>query len=1486
MKTRFAALAIGVLLAALNLNAATSTYLWTNGGGDGKWSTPANWSPAGPPSSGANLTFPSATTATVTNDLPSGSSFAHLSVGCGYTIAGSPFVLTAGYDGSCTTSGPPKITADVTFSGNQSVTGGPDIQGATTISGTLSIQSSVIFEGLLKGSGSIVSPMPDGYMVEALSGGTFVGSITAGDLLIQGDLPGADVTVNRLYGRGTVGKLTNPYILLGDATYYSPTAVVGTLHTKDLQCPVPYSNNPNIPPYDILASGHDEIFVTGTVALNGNLPMAIGTVTAPLTVGQTFVLIDNDGTDPVIGTFTGKPEGTLLASGNAVFKLSYHGGDGNDVTLTVSSLARTWTGGGGSNLWSNPANWSPAGVPQTDDVLVFDAGSGALDVVDDLPGGTSFSAISGTGHVHISGNSIVVSDHISGDPSNNPMLTIDDDLTLLKPFRIIACIFNGHVHITGDWDAWSATFNGPLDGSGSVKTEYSSFLGGGTYTGNIWGELDTEFRGAFPAATVSINIATISGSGNLGKLAWGSSFSPGSQATGPIGRFDIHTDSGGGLWNCTFDVTPGSNDLISVTGPVAISSYATLAVRVASGTPAPGTTYVLVANDGTDPVQGTWSNAPEGAIINASGFQMRVSYKGGDGNDITVTVLAPAKTWTNASGDGRMSNAANWNPATVPVAGESLSFPPQSAQYVYVTNDLTPGISFETVSFGSEYIVEGNALTITKAWQGFARVAVNVKLVGATIDGSPEFLRDLEISGAVKITGNNSVGVEGALNGSGTIDGTFFDALAGGNFTGTITGYEVEVGGALPNATIIASNWFSEGRSPVVVGDVTAPEILGVGDLTASSVTINRANQPSWFTAVMVIVKSSTASTIHAKRFVIAGPLEVDIDTPPVAGTVFKILDNQGSEPIHGTFDDRPEGAQFDIAGIPFRISYKGGDGNDCTLTALAAVQTTLSQSAATTRLGEKFTLTAAVSSTYGALAGPVSFYDGSKVVGTSPVVNGIATLQTNAEPVGTYDFVATYTGSGIYANSTSNHVTHTVNRALPVLNVSRITVGQSDFVTVGVGRADGVDFAPTGNLKITGEAAYSGAVSAQIVTVPVGNAPLASGTHHVVITYAGDAYYDTVTQPFDFVVAPPTVDIVGTEVSAGDPASIALKLSRASRDPISIKWSTHDGTAVSPTDYVAASDKWTFTPGSTVMTVKIPTYDHTRDVRTFTVTIDLSDAPIHNNSATVRIVPVAPGASRMSLQYASRPTGPLTLDLYSPSSLQARGDSPRMPLVIALQAPDWSSPEDAKPVAARETERGYLVAVVHYRTSGAVMFPAQMDDIKDAVRWLRANAATYGIDTSHIGVWGFGAGGHLAALLGTTATDGDSVQAVVDWAGPTDLTLTSPCGRLASDAAALLGCGNDCTAAAAAANPATFASADDPPFLIVHGAMDCAVLPEHALRLQAALHDAGLAPLLDIEQDLGGYDDPAWNSPDLLAAVDAFLDQQLRPLTKRRASH
>jgi acetyl esterase/lipase len=167
---------------------------------------------------------------------------------------------------------------------------------------------------------------------------------------------------------------------------------------------------------------------------------------------------------------------------------------------------------------------------------------------------------------------------------------------------------------------------------------------------------------------------------------------------------------------------------------------------------------------------------------------------------------------------------------------------------------------------------------------------------------------------------------------------------------------------------------------------------------------------------------------------------------------------------------------------------------------------------------------------------------------------------------------------------------------------------------------------------------------------------------------------------------------------------------------------------------------------------------------------------------------------------------------------------------------------DDFPALLASLAAQNYVVASIDYRLSGEAHFPAAEQDVKSAIRWLRAHADDYGIDTTRIAIWGEEAGGQLAALAGTSCgvamleppktgiaddkAPSDCVQAVIDWHGISDLaTLAADSGRdgnspSTSPEAAYLGCEPAACPAGLVrtASPIAYAGPNSPPFLIQHG--------------------------------------------------------------------
>jgi len=261
---------------------------------------------------------------------------------------------------------------------------------------------------------------------------------------------------------------------------------------------------------------------------------------------------------------------------------------------------------------------------------------------------------------------------------------------------------------------------------------------------------------------------------------------------------------------------------------------------------------------------------------------------------------------------------------------------------------------------------------------------------------------------------------------------------------------------------------------------------------------------------------------------------------------------------------------------------------------------------------------------------------------------------------------------------------------------------------------------------------------------------------------------------------------------------------------------------------------------------------------------------------------------------YVRRGERELTLDLY----WHEHADN-LTPVIIWIHGGGWMQGSKTAPFPALAlVDRGYAVSSISYRLSQEALFPAQIQDCKAAVRWLRANATRYHLDPDRIGAWGSSAGGHLAALLGTSGgvedlegTEGNleyssRVQAVCDWYGPTDfLRMNDVQGIINHDAAdspesrLVGGPIQERRAEVARGNPISYVTPDDPPFLIMHGDRDRMVPLNQSEMLYAALQDAGVESTLSVVPGSGhGFRGatPHWREV-LQQRPQVFFDRHLR---------
>lgn len=382
-------LAVICILASANAYAASLAW---NGSVSNLWSVAANWTPNAVPQSGDSLSF--FDTGDVggfytMNDLPASNIYGSVQVGHFHEVSGNLVRVTTQIYGAFDapvqamgnlTGGTPTVTSDFNAF---------DVNGYDVFIGNAK------FNGAVTGTGSIhggVSDAPHGSLIFNANG-TFSGTvINSGSTAVNADIGAAsfqgDGSLGVLSGVARIGAVVSTAAVApgGFDTY-------GTLTTGNLTLaagPTAYAGYS----VDVSGTGQDQLKVIGTVSIQGaSLQVRAN---SPISSGQTFVIIDNDGSDPVVGTFSGMPEGAAIQSvdGSKSFRITYHGGDGNDVVLTTLTQPTAVT-------MTNSPSSSVTGQAVTLTATVTGSGptpSGTVSFLDDNSMVLTTATLDGTGH--------------------------------------------------------------------------------------------------------------------------------------------------------------------------------------------------------------------------------------------------------------------------------------------------------------------------------------------------------------------------------------------------------------------------------------------------------------------------------------------------------------------------------------------------------------------------------------------------------------------------------------------------------------------------------------------------------------------------------------------------------------------------------------------------------------------------------------------------------------------------------------------------------------------------------------------------------------------------------------------------------------------------------------------------------------------------------------------------------------------------------
>jgi acetyl esterase/lipase len=253
-----------------------------------------------------------------------------------------------------------------------------------------------------------------------------------------------------------------------------------------------------------------------------------------------------------------------------------------------------------------------------------------------------------------------------------------------------------------------------------------------------------------------------------------------------------------------------------------------------------------------------------------------------------------------------------------------------------------------------------------------------------------------------------------------------------------------------------------------------------------------------------------------------------------------------------------------------------------------------------------------------------------------------------------------------------------------------------------------------------------------------------------------------------------------------------------------------------------------------------------------------------------------------------------LKLDLYIPASAKS-------PVVVWVHGGAWRGGSKSNPSVLPLTEHGYAVASVDYRLSPVAKFPAQIHDIKAAIRFLRATAKQHGLSTERIAIAGGSAGGHLAALVGvsngvkelegdvgTHANQSSDVQAIAVFYGASNLTTildqSAPRGQRMRPAALelLLGGPPDSKAdLARLASPVFHVDRRDPPLVWYHGDQDLQMPINQAHEMMGAYKKAGLQGALEVVYG-GEHGGKLFFTSEQMQQVAGFLDAHLKTASAR----
>jgi hypothetical protein len=705
---------------------------------DNHWTTVANWIGTNAPLPGDNLLFSGAANAGTQsnfNNFPDGTVFGQLNSGTAaeqnFILAGNRLVLTNGVVESAPFIGglPTFLDMNITLGAPQNFTASKGLifNGTMDINGhslTLSNSGGITFNGLLTNSSinsfPIVKTNAGSITVSSSANAALGLQIGQGTLVLNGaansvSLAGANTTLvldgvanlvalaganSSLSGTGTAITLSleggNSVVTPGD------NGVVGVMKCGNLV------NDLSIGTLRLQINGtkpgtdYDQLLVYTNYSLNGSFSFLLNVQWGYTPqIGDSFLILDLVSGTPYTfaanGAFTGLPPGCLLdATNGSSLAVLY---DTNGVTLktvrTSASPFVLWKGSGpsfsayGDRHWSSTNNWAQGLVPGSGSNVEFTPYQfTAFDqntllplpyppLTNDLPPATSLSSLlfSGTNYA-LYGNVLTITGGVTNQAGSG------------TNFCYLDLAASGPLPFEAD-PGGTFVLNGAILGSGTVSKE-----GGGTvrYTGTTASSFvgsvvvdsgTLQVDGSFTDGSFSVNGGMLDGTGTVSGVTMnGGTLKPGDSP----GILHIQGDlsmTADAVFEAELNgPVPGTQyDQLQVNGGVSLNG-ATLNLQPGYAA-SPGAAFLILVNDGTDPIIGTFAGLPEGATFEAGGQNFSITYKGGSGNnDVVVTRV-------NVSPPGNFSSVNRVNPGVVQLqglGGSNISYTIQANTNLTTTN--------------------------------------------------------------------------------------------------------------------------------------------------------------------------------------------------------------------------------------------------------------------------------------------------------------------------------------------------------------------------------------------------------------------------------------------------------------------------------------------------------------------------------------------------------------------------------------------------------------------------------------------------------------------------------------------------------------------------------------------------------------------------------------------------------------------------------